>query len=81
MNIDIVVPHQASLMGLKLLSRFNWPEEKIAKTLPFLGNTVAATIPVTLYEAIEKGALKRGNETLLLGTGAGLSFGAVHLIY
>jgi 3-oxoacyl-[acyl-carrier-protein] synthase III len=81
LNIDIVVPHQASLMGLKLLSRFNWPEERIAKTLPFLGNTVAATIPITLYEAIQKGLLKRGNEALLLGTGAGLSFGAIHLVY
>jgi 3-oxoacyl-[acyl-carrier-protein] synthase III len=81
LDIEVVVPHQASLMGLKLLSNFNWPQERISKTLPFLGNTVAAAIPVTLYEAIQNGKLKSGDKTLLLGTGAGLSLGGLILIY
>jgi 3-oxoacyl-[acyl-carrier-protein] synthase III len=80
-DIDMVVPHQASKMGLKLLSRFHWPEKRIGTTLHFLGNTVAASIPATLYEMIECGRLHRGDKTLLLGTGAGLSIGGLILIY
>ena len=80
-SIEIVIPHQASLMGLKLLSNFNWPSTSIVRTIDFLGNTVAASIPTTLYEAVNDGRLQRGQHVLLLGTGAGLSIGGVVLTF
>jgi 3-oxoacyl-[acyl-carrier-protein] synthase-3 len=80
-GIERVVPHQASILGLRLLSHFGWPPERVLVTLDRLGNSVAASIPVTLYEGIQGGQIKRGDEILLVGTGAGLSLGGVILRY
>ena len=49
LDIDLVVPHQASRVGLLLLQRFGWPQDKIMTTIEWLGNCVAASIPATLY--------------------------------
>ncbi len=80
-DIDLVVPHQASLVGLKAFRRFRWPEERIVTTLDRLGNCVAASIPATLYEAVRSGRLERGKRFLLVGTGAGFSLGAAIAVY
>jgi 3-oxoacyl-[acyl-carrier-protein] synthase III len=78
-DINMVVPHQASLIGIKMLRLFRWPEEKIATTIQWLGNCVAASVPVTLYEAVQQGQIQRGDKILLIGSGAGLSLGGVVL--
>lgn len=78
-GIDHVVPHQTSKLGLKLLSRFGWPDEQIVKTLPELGNCVAASIPATLYEGVRSGRIQRGQRVLLVGSGAGISLAGVIL--
>ncbi len=80
-DIDAVVPHQASKMGLLMLTRFGWPEEKIMRTLEWLGNCVAASIPATLYEAVRSGRIRRGDKVLLAGTGAGLYIGGLVFTY
>lgn len=80
-SIRLVVPHQPSKMGLKALELFGWPPGQIVRTLDRLGNCVAASIPCTLYEAVCAGRLERGEEVLLVGTGAGLSLGGVILKY
>lgn len=80
-DIDFVIPHQASLVGLRMLRFFNWPESKIAITLPQFGNCVAASIPMALYEMVKEGRVTRGDRLLLVGTGAGLSIGGVILVY
>jgi 3-oxoacyl-[acyl-carrier-protein] synthase-3 len=66
---------------LRTLTKLGWPEERIVSTLATLGNCIAASIPVTLYEAIHSGKLQRGQEVLLVGTGAGLSLGGAILRY
>lgn len=80
-GVDWVIPHQASVAGLAILERFNWPRERVVSNLASLGNTVAASIPLALYEAVESGRLRRGDEILLLGTGAGFSLGGALLRY
>lgn len=80
-SIDWVVPHQASRPALQTLCYFGWPEERIMMTVDRLGNCVSASLPLTLYEAVHQGQIKRGEELLLVGTGAGLSLGAVILTY
>ncbi len=80
-DIRLVIPHQASMLGLRLLNRFGWPQEKVAITLDKLGNTVAASIPVTLYQVVQNRQVQRGDKILLVGTGAGLSLGGVILTY
>ncbi|MFN8411728.1 MAG: 3-oxoacyl-[acyl-carrier-protein] synthase III C-terminal domain-containing protein [Anaerolineales bacterium] len=80
-DIDVVVPHQASKVGLMMLERFGWPETKIMRTIETLGNCVAASIPATLYQAVRDGNIQRGQKVLLVGTGAGLSIGGLVLTY
>lgn len=80
-SIALVVPHQASLLALRTLAKFGWPSDQIVTTLDHLGNCIAASIPATLYSAIRQARLQRGDEVLLVGTGAGLSLGGVILIY
>jgi len=80
-NIKLVIPHQASLLALRMLRHFGWLDDEVMITLDRFGNCVSASIPVTLYEAIKQGRLHRGDEVLLVGTGAGLSLGGVILTY
>ena len=80
-DIDVVVPHQASKVGLMMLERFGWPHSKIMSTLETLGNCVAASIPATLYQAVRDGNIQRGHKVLIAGTGAGLSIGGLVLTY
>lgn len=80
-DIDAVVPHQASKVGLRMLGRFGWTEDKTIRTLDWLGNCVAASIPATLYEGVADGRIRRGDKVLLVGTGAGLSMGGLVLTY
>ncbi len=81
-EIDQVVPHQASGHGVKLLTaRFGLQPEQVFINLPRRGNCVAASIPLALAEAVENGVIQRGHRVLLIGTGAGLTLGAVALTY
>ncbi|MCL4834834.1 MAG: hypothetical protein KJZ86_20505 [Caldilineaceae bacterium] len=80
-NIDAVVPHQASKVGLRMLGRFGWPDAKVLRTLDWLGNCIAASVPATLYEGVADGRICRGDKVLLVGTGAGLSMGGLVLTY
>jgi 3-oxoacyl-[acyl-carrier-protein] synthase-3 len=40
------------------------------------GNTTAASIPIALHEAVLDGRVQPGNLVMLLGFGAGLTWGA-----
>jgi 3-oxoacyl-[acyl-carrier-protein] synthase-3 len=81
-DCDLIVPHQASGQGLKLLTaRFGFPEERVFTHLHERGNCIAASIPLAFTEALEAGRLQRGDRVLLIGTGAGLSIGALALTF
>ncbi|MEL7399327.1 MAG: 3-oxoacyl-[acyl-carrier-protein] synthase III C-terminal domain-containing protein, partial [Pseudomonadota bacterium] len=81
-DMDMVIPHQASLMSMRLLrSHLNIPKDALMVIAHNHGNTVAASIPMALHEAIQQGKVKRGDRVLLLGTAAGFSAGGIVLIY
>ena len=80
-SIKLVVPHQASQSGINLMHSFGWPDEQIMQTLSWLGNCVSASTAITLYEAIKHGKLHRGDEFLMVCTGAGLSIGGMIMVY
>jgi 3-oxoacyl-[acyl-carrier-protein] synthase III len=81
-DIDLVIPHQASPMAMRLLSRqLNIPDNALIVTVPHYGNTIAASIPMALHTAIQQQKVQRGDRLLLLGTAAGLSAGAIILEY
>ncbi|MDP8222573.1 MAG: 3-oxoacyl-[acyl-carrier-protein] synthase III C-terminal domain-containing protein [Candidatus Lernaella stagnicola] len=80
-DIKVTVPHQASMLAIKTMVRLGLPEERIAVTIDRVGNCIAASIPVTLYEVIREKRVERGDNILLFGTGAGLSIGSSILRY
>lgn len=81
-DLDALIPHQASGHGIELLStRLGFNPERIMVNLPTRGNCIAASIPLALAEAVAAGRIDRGNRLLLLGTGAGLTLGAVGLVF
>ena len=72
------IPHQASLMALKLIcKKFDIPEEKLFINIHKYGNLVGASIPMAWHEALEQEAVKEGDKMLLLATAAGLTLGLV----
>ena len=81
-QVDVVVPHQASRHGLELLTRrLGFRHEQIIDDLARRGNCVSASIPLALAEAVSNGRIQRGNRVLLIGTGAGLTLGALALTF
>jgi 3-oxoacyl-[acyl-carrier-protein] synthase III len=79
---DAVIPHQASRAATRLLtSRYGFRTDQVFLNLPTRGNCIAASIPLALAEAVCDGKVIRGNRILLLGTGAGLTIGAMDLVF
>ncbi|MEK3721862.1 beta-ketoacyl-ACP synthase III [Paenibacillus sp. FSL H8-0034] len=79
-DISLVIPHQGSAMAMRLLrKRLDISEEKLLYITPTFGNTIAASIPIGLHEAIRLGKILRGDRIMLLGTSAGLSLGGIVL--
>ena len=77
-DIDLIIPHQPSKVGLQAMQKA-LPAQKMHTTLAQLGNCISASIPLTLFDAREKGLFHRGDTLLLIGTGAGLTIGGVLL--
>jgi 3-oxoacyl-[acyl-carrier-protein] synthase III len=81
-DFDQVVPHQASRHGVEWLThRLGFRDEQVFANLPVRGNCVAVSIPLALTEAVQQGRIQRGQRVLLLGTGAGLTLGAMALTF
>lgn len=77
-DIKLVIPHQANLRIIKAAAKkMNIDENKIYVNIDKVSNTQAATIPIALYEVLNRNILKRGNIILFVAFGAGLSLGAV----
>jgi 3-oxoacyl-[acyl-carrier-protein] synthase-3 len=55
------------------------PAEKYYIFLRDIGNTVSATIPIALRNAVQEGRLKPGHRVMILGFGVGYSWGGALL--
>ena len=76
-DIDLFVPHQANLRIIDTAVRkLGIAPEKVYTNLQQYGNTSCASIPLCLTEARADGRLHDGGLVLLMGFGAGLSWGA-----
>lgn len=78
-QVQLVVPHQASGPGLRLLEQIGFSSERIVNIVADYGNCVAASIPMALTIAEQEGRIARGDVVLLVGTAAGVSLGAALL--
>ncbi len=76
-DIDLLIPHQANIRIIdKAAERMGLAREKVVVNLDRYGNTSAASIPLALDEAVRAGRVKPGSLLVLVGFGAGLTWGA-----
>jgi 3-oxoacyl-[acyl-carrier-protein] synthase-3 len=76
-DVALVIPHQVNQRIIDAaLKRLEWPEEKCFVNIEKYGNTSAASIPIALDEARRTGRLSEGDTVILVGFGAGLTWGA-----
>ena len=77
-QVDLVVPHQANLRIIEAVARYaGIPMERVMVTVHKYGNMSAATVPVSLVEALKTGRVKPGSLVLMPGFGGGLTFAAL----
>jgi len=76
-DVDFLVPHQANIRIIEAArKRMGLPENRVYVNLERYGNMSAASIPVALDEAVNSGAIKSGDNVILVGFGAGLTWGS-----
>lgn len=76
-EVDLVVPHQANTRIIDVVARkLGIEQNRVFTNLEEYGNTSCASIPLCLAEARSRGRLREGALILLLGFGAGLSWGS-----
>ena len=76
-DVDLLVPHQANSRIIQhAAEKLEIPPEKVVINIDHVGNTSSASIPIALAEAVEQGNVAPGDVLLMVGFGAGLTWGA-----
>lgn len=76
-SVDCLIPHQANIRIIEAAAkRLDLSMDKVFVNVHKYGNTSAASIPVALHEAFLEGRIKKGDNVVLVGFGAGLTWGA-----
>jgi len=76
-EVRLVIPHQVNYRILSFAAqKLNMPMEKMYINIDRYGNTSAASIPIALDEALEKGLIKKGDLIALVAFGGGLTWGS-----
>ncbi|MCL6448415.1 MAG: ketoacyl-ACP synthase III [Armatimonadetes bacterium] len=77
-DLDYLIPHQANARIIEAAAkRLRLPMEKVFMNIDRYGNTSSATIPLALFEALAGGNIRDGDNLVMSGFGAGLTWGAV----
>jgi len=76
-DIDMLVPHQANLRISQFVQKkFGLSNNQVYNNIMSYGNTTAASIPIALTEAWEKGKIKTGDLVVLAAFGSGFTWGS-----
>jgi len=76
-DVQLVIPHQANLRIIEAAMRgLEIPSDRCFINIERYGNTSTASIPIATCEAIQQGRLQSGDNTVFVGFGAGLTWGA-----
>ncbi|MFA9401781.1 MAG: beta-ketoacyl-ACP synthase III [Anaerolineales bacterium] len=79
-DVTWVIPHQANMRIIEAAARgLRMPIDKFVINLSHYGNTSTASIPIATCEALESGRIQDGDHLVLVGFGAGLTWGALTL--
>lgn len=77
-DVDIIIPHQANVRIIESAAkRLKINKEKIYVNVQKYGNTSAASIPLAMSEAKDEGKLVKGQNVVLVGFGAGLTWASM----
>lgn len=75
--VDLFIPHQANVRIIDAASRrLGIDHDRVFVNVDRYGNTSAASIPLALNEAVSQGRVNEGDIIVLVGFGAGLTWGA-----
>jgi 3-oxoacyl-[acyl-carrier-protein] synthase III len=75
-DVNLVLLHQANIRIIDAAAEeLGFERSKVFANLDKYGNTSAGSIPLALDEAIQQGRVKRGDNILICGFGAGLAWG------
>ena len=79
-EVDWVVPHQANTRILEsLIKHFDFNADKVIFNIEHMGNTSAASVPVTFDVAVRDQRIQRGDLVLMTAFGGGLTCGSMLL--
>ncbi len=81
-EIDYIIPHQANYRIIETAAKkLHINSDRIINNIERLGNTSTASIPLALEEIYREGRLKAKDKIILVGFGAGLTFGANLIVW
>ncbi|MEM7087405.1 MAG: beta-ketoacyl-ACP synthase III [Bacteroidota bacterium] len=76
-DIDMLIPHQANLRIAQFIQKkLKLSDDQVYNNIQKYGNTTAASIPIALSEAWEKGKIKKGDLVVLAAFGSGFTWGS-----
>lgn len=76
-DVNLFIPHQANVRIIHAAAeRMRLPKERVFTNLDRYGNTSAASVPIALCEAVRMGRVRQNDVLVLVGFGAGLTWGA-----
>lgn len=79
-DINLLVPHQANLRISQFVQQqLNLRDDQVYNNIQQYGNTTAASIPIALCEAWEKGRVNPGDLVCLASFGSGFTWGSALL--
>jgi 3-oxoacyl-[acyl-carrier-protein] synthase-3 len=74
-DVDFLIPHQANIRIIEhAAKKMNLPMDRVAVNVDRYGNTSTASIPLVLEESVKKGKIKDGDNVVMVGFGAGLTW-------
>lgn len=81
-DVDWVIAHQTGVNIITAVAdELGIPRERFLLTLGHTGNTSGATIPIALDTYRRAGVLQAGDHLLLPAVGAGMAWGALHVVW
>jgi 3-oxoacyl-[acyl-carrier-protein] synthase-3 len=76
-DVDLLVPHQANLRIIDTAAkRLELPRDRVWVNVDRYGNTSSASVPISLVEAVDAGAIQDGMNVVVVAFGGGLTWAA-----
>lgn len=81
-DINLLIPHQANLRIAQFVQqKLGLRDDQVYNNIQYYGNTTAASVPIALCEAWEKGLIKEGDLVCLAAFGSGFTWGSALLYW